>query len=185
MVDGLLHALGLVAFWNEWAFKSGVGAGFNSGGLGEGLIVGLDMVDNDSPVPVDVDCTEGLDVGGVGGAEVGLLDDFIQTVNAVVGVGQDVLVHLLDSVVVVLEGLLDFIGWVFLVFKTPWAGVAGSAGGWAVGWGWVSVGWLGLVWWGWPVRSRCRCIRWGSGAVPVWWWGRCVWSWGVRSWAVG
>ena len=61
------------------------------------------------------------------------LDNLVQSVDAVVGVGKDVLVHLLDSVVVVLESLLDLIGWVLLVFETPGAGVAGSAGRWAIG----------------------------------------------------
>jgi len=147
--------------------------------------MGLDMVDNNSPVSIDIDGTEWLDVSGVGGAEVGLLDNLVQTVNTVVGVGQDILVHLLHSIIMVLEGFLDFIGRVLLVFKTPWAGVASSASGWTVGWGRVSIGWLWVVWWGWSVRSRCRCVWWGSRAVPIWGWGRSVCNWGIWGWGVG
>ena len=154
----------------------------------------LDVVDNDSPVTVDVDGTEGLDVSGIGGAEVSLLDDLVQTVDAVVGVGEDVLVHLLDSVVVVFEGFLDFVGRVLLIFETPGAGVAGGAGGWArwaIGWR-VTVSGSG---WGRTIRSGDWGIwRW-SRAVTVWWGSgcvgsrcigsRCVRSWGVRCRCVG
>jgi len=191
VVDRLLDALGLVAFGNEGTLGAGGGAGLDSGGLGEGLVVSLDVVDHDSPVTVDVDGAEGLDVGGVGGAEISLLDDLVQTVDAVVGVGEDILVHLLDGVVVVFEGFLDLVGRVFLVFKTPGAGVADGTGRWArwaVGWGRVSVGgfvWGRTIWsWDWGIWRR-------SWAVPVWWRGGCVggrcvrsrgvWSWGVRS----
>lgn len=115
VVDGLLDALGLVALRDEGALGAGSGAGLDSGGLGEGLVVSLDMVDDDLPIAVDVDGPQGLDIGGLGGAEVGLLDDLVQPVDAVVSVGQDVLVHLLDGVVVVFESLLDLIGGVLLV----------------------------------------------------------------------
>jgi hypothetical protein len=114
------------------------------------------------------------------------LDNLVQSVDAVVGVGKDVLVHLLDSVVVVLESLLDLIGWVLLVFETPGAGVAGSAGRWAIG-GRVSIGGLGVMRkrsvgsWGVRWRSGAVAIRWGSGCV----WCRCVGSGSVRGRCIG
>jgi len=73
VVDGLLDALGLVALGDEGAFGAGGGAGLDPGRLGEGLVVGLDVVDDDLPVAVDVDGSQGLDVGSLGGAEVSLL----------------------------------------------------------------------------------------------------------------
>jgi hypothetical protein len=62
VVDALLQTLGLVAFSNQGAGLSSCGAFLNSGSLGQGLIVGLDSVDNNSPLSVSVDSTEGLDV---------------------------------------------------------------------------------------------------------------------------
>ena len=155
MVDGLLEALGLVALWDQGAGGAGGGALLDPGGLGQGLIVGLDLVDHDPPLAVDVDGPLGLDVGGLGGAEVGLLHDLLQAGHAVVSVGQDVLVHLLDRVVVVLDSLLDLVGGVLLILKAPGLGVTLGAlgrgvvgllgrvvGSWVVGF----VVWFGMIW---------------------------------------
>lgn len=98
----------------------------------------FDVVHDDLPLAVHIDPSDGLYVGGVGGADVGLLeyalpvyialilsfwlfrethlDDFIESVDAVVGVGQHILVHLLHGVVVVLQGVLDLINRILLVF---------------------------------------------------------------------
>ena len=151
VVDGLLEALGLVALWDQGAGGAGGGALLDPCGLGQGLVVGLDLVDHDPPLAVDVDGPLGLDVGGLGGAEVGLLHDLLQAGHAVVSVGQDVLVHLLDRVVVVLDGLLDLVGGVFLVLKAPGLRVVNGALWWlvVVGLG-VGVG-LGLVVRSWSV----------------------------------
>jgi len=145
VVDALLQALGLVAFGHQWAGVSWGGALFDAGSLGEGFVVGLDVVDHDPPLAVDVDGTEGLDIGSLGGAEVSLLDNVLQASHRVVRVGKDVLVHLLDGVVVVLDGLLDLVGGVLFVLKTPWLGVVNGALGWAVGRLLVRVVWSGVV----------------------------------------
>lgn len=192
VVDRLLDALGLVAFGNKWAFSSGACASLNPGGLGKGFVVGLDVVDNDPPVTVDVDGSEGLDVCGVSGTEVRLLDDLVQAVDTVVGVGKDVLVHLLDGIVVVFEGLLDLIGGVLLILKTPWSGVSMGTSRGAIHWrgtvcGLSSVCW----WWGCSVWWGDGGVWWRGWAVAVWWGSGCVrrrsvgcggvWGWGVRS----
>lgn len=83
----------------------------------------LHVVHNNSPFAVDIDSSGGLDVGSGGGAQVGFLNDFLQTVDRVIGVGQDILVHLLDGVVVVFDGLLDFVSGVLGVLQTPGFGV--------------------------------------------------------------
>ena len=83
----------------------------------------LHVVHNNSPFAVDIDSSGGLDVGSGRGAQVGFLNDFLQTVDRVIGVGQDILVHLLDGVVVVFDGLLDFVSGVFGVLQTPGFGV--------------------------------------------------------------
>jgi hypothetical protein len=127
VVDVLLETLGLVAWGNQGAGLSGSGALLNSGGLGQSLVVGLDTVDDDSPLAMGVDGSPGLDVGGDRGAEVGLLDNLLQSVHAVVGVGQHVLVDGLDTLVVVLKGGLYLIGGVLRVLNAPGLGVADGA----------------------------------------------------------
>jgi len=197
VVDVLLETLGLVAFWNQWAGGSGGGALLNAGSLGEGLVVGLDVVDDDPPLAVDVDGTKGLDVGSLGWAQVSLLDNVLQAGNGVVRVGQDVLVHLLDSVVVVFDGLLDLVGWVLNVLQAPWLRVVLRALWWAILWllvwvvgsGMVGSGMVGSMVWGSVVWGS---VVWGSmvcvGSRMVWLcvvWGRLwvVWGWlMVRSW---
>ena len=110
----------------------------DAGGLAEGLVVGLDVVDHDAPLAVDVDGAPRLDVLGLGGAEVGLLCDVPQAVHRVLSVGQHVLVQLLHGVVVVLDGLLDLVGRVLGVLEavrlrvavgTLGLGVVGVVGG--------------------------------------------------------
>ena len=118
VVDGLLQTLGLVAFGHERARRSGAGALLDAGGLAEGFVVGLDAIDDDPPLAVDVDGSQGLDVFGFGGAQVSLLDDVLKTVDGVLGVGQDILVELLHGIVVILDGLLDLVGGVFGVLET-------------------------------------------------------------------
>ena len=60
MVDGLLQTLGLVTGGHKGTSITSGGALLNSGGLGQGLVVGLDAVDNDSPFSVSVDSSQGL-----------------------------------------------------------------------------------------------------------------------------
>ena len=187
VVDALLEALGLVAFWDEWASGSWSSAFLDTGGLGEGFVVSLDVVNDDPPLAVDVDSTEWLDVGSLGWAQVGLLDDLLQAGNRVVGVGQDILVHLLDGVVVVFDSLLDFVGWVFGVFQAEWFWVTLGALWWAivgfVVWGRVMGSWVVGSWvmgsWvvgGWVMGN------WVVGSWVVWL--RVVWLWVVRFWVI-
>jgi hypothetical protein len=72
---------------------------------------------------------------------------------------------LLDSIIVVLKSLLDLIGGVLLVFKTPGSRVTSSAGRWTIDWR-MSVGRFGVMGnsailrgdgsiGGWGIRSRC------------------------------
>lgn len=183
VVDGLLQALGFVALRDQGASRSGGGALFDAGGLGQGLVVGLDVVDHDAPLAVNVDGPQGLDVAGLRGAQVGFLDDLLQPVDGVVGVGQHVLVHLLHRVVVVLDGLLDLVGGVLGVLKAPGLGVTGGAFGLMVRLGMVN----GVVGSG---VMRGRVVRGGmmghmvwDGSIGVWVvgvrvvWGGAVWHW--------
>ena len=78
VVDGLLQALGLVALGHEGAGGAGGGAVLDAGGLAQGLVVRLDVVDDDPPLAVHVDGAPRLDVLGLGGAEVRLLGDVTQ-----------------------------------------------------------------------------------------------------------
>jgi hypothetical protein len=132
VVDGLLEALGLIAFRDERARSTGSCAVLDASSLAEGLIVGLDVVHDNSPLAKNIDCATGLDVLDVGWAEVGLLNNVFQAVNGVLSVGEDIFVQLLDRVIVVLKGLLNLVSGVLGVFKTIGFGVAMGALGWSI-----------------------------------------------------
>ena len=160
VVDALLETLGLIAGGHQRASLPRGGALLNPGCLGEGLVVGLDSIHHHPPLAVSVDCPQRLDVGSDRGAEVGLLHNLLQSVHAVLSVGQHVLVYCLDSLVVVLEGVLYLIGGVLSVLQAPGLGVVNGAcrglivglrlvvrGGFMVGWG-RGVGWGMAIGWG-------------------------------------
>ena len=127
MVDVLLETLGLVTRGHQGAAVSGGGALLNPGGLTQGLVVGLDSIDDDPPPAVGVDGALGLDVGGDGGTEVGLLDNLLQPVHAVLSVGEYVLVDGLDTLVVILERVLNLVCGVLGILETPGLGVIDGA----------------------------------------------------------
>merc|ERR1712128_49719 len=133
------------------------GALLNPGCLGEGLVVGLHSIHHHPPLAVSVDCPQRHDVGCDRGAEVGLLHNLLQSVHAVLSVGQHVLVHGLDSFIVVLEGMFYLIGGVLSVLKAPGLGVVNRAcWGLIVGLrlvvgGWLMVGWGMGICWGWGI----------------------------------
>ena len=62
VVDGFLEALGLVTGWHKGARLSSSGALLNTSSLGEGLIVSLHSVHNNSPLAIGIDSTQRLDV---------------------------------------------------------------------------------------------------------------------------
>jgi hypothetical protein len=132
VVDGLLEALGLIAFRDERAGRTGCCAVLDASSLAEGLVVGLDIVHNNPPLAKNIDGATGLDVLDVGRAEVGLLDNVLQAVDGVLSVSKDILVQLLDRVIVVLNGLLNLIGGVLGVLKTIRLGVAVGTLGWGI-----------------------------------------------------
>lgn len=142
VVDVLLKTLGLVAGWDQWAGLPSSGALLDTGGLGESLVVSLHTVDNNPPLAVSVDGSLRLDVGSDGGTEVSLLDDLLQSLDAVLGIGQHVLVDGLDTLVVVLESMLDLIGRIFSILQTPSLGVTNGALGRFVVFGLVVGFWL-------------------------------------------
>jgi len=153
VVDVLLETLGLVAWRHKRTGVSSSGTFLDTSSLGQSLVVSLDSVDDNPPLSVGVDGSPGLDVGGDGGAEVGLLHDLLQPGHAVVGVGEDVLVDGLHSLVVVLQGVLDLVGRVFRILQAPSLWVADGTLWWSVRlWGvfWLMVGggvgnWGGLM----------------------------------------
>ena len=166
VVDVLLETLCLVTRGHQGAAVSGGGALLNPGGLTQGLVVGLDSVNDDPPLAVGVDGAQGLDVGGDGGAEVSLLDNLLQPVHAVLGVGEHVLVNGLDTLVVVLEGVLNLVGGVLGVLETPGLGVIDGALGGSVGLSMVSG--LGVVGGGSVVGSGLMVGSWlviGGGVI--------------------
>jgi len=185
VVDALLETLGLIAGRHERASLPSGGALLNPGCLGEGLVVGLHSIHHHPPLAVSVDCPQRHDVGCDRGAEVGLLHNLLQSVHAVLSVGQHVLVHGLDSFIVVLEGMFYLIGGVLSVLKAPGLGVVNrTCWGLIVGLRLVVGGWL-MVGWGRGI-GRSRGIGGGRGIGR----GRSIgrgmticWGWGIgRGW---
>lgn len=210
VIDGFLQALGFVALWYEGTGASSCGTFFNTGCLSQSFVMSFNVVNNNSPFSVGIDGSQWLDVGGFRWAQVGFLNNFLQSIDRVIGVGQNVFVHLLNGVIVVFDGLLDFVGGVFGIFKTPsfwvvygtlwWRGIMNGCG--MVRGSMVR---SGVVWGGSMVdRSmvdsvvgggvsgvRCRCVgimvggRGGSVRIMVR--GRAVVGghWGVTVWCRG
>lgn len=164
------------------------------------------VVNYNAPLAMDINGSQRLNVGSFRGTQVGFLDDFLQTVDGVIGVGQHVFIHLLDGIVVVFDGFLNFVSGIFGIFQAPRFGVAFGTywgmfgvfywmvrgirswvmgrrvmGGWVVGDGMVG-----------GIRFRGGVIRsWGvwGGGISVWGRGGCVpvrgGSWVVGGWMMG
>jgi len=77
VVDGLLQAFGFIALWYKWAGITRSQTFFNTGSLGESLVVSFNVVDNYSPFAFSVDSPKRPDIGSLRGAEIGL---FLQSV---------------------------------------------------------------------------------------------------------
>jgi len=71
-VDALLETFGLIALRHKRASITRSQTFLNTGGLGESLVVSFNVVDDNSPFTLSVDSTKRLDVGSLGGTEVGL-----------------------------------------------------------------------------------------------------------------
>jgi len=143
VVDGLLQTLCLVTGGDKGTRLSGSCTLFYTGSLGEGFIVSLHSVNNNSPLPIGVNSTEWLNISSHRGTQVGLLYNLLQAVNTVLGISEHVLIDSLHSFVVILKSVLYLIGGVLGVFQAPSFGVVNRAL-----WGLVMIGfWL-------MVRSR-------------------------------
>ena len=92
VVGVLLDALGLVAVGDEWAGLVDGGALFNAGCLGECLILGLDIVDNDSPLAICVDGSQWDIITDFRGTEIDLVVEFLQVLHRVVCVSNHIFV---------------------------------------------------------------------------------------------
>ena len=118
--DVLLHALGFVAGRNQWTSSSnGHVTLFDAHVLVEFVAVRFDLVDNDAPFARDIDGAQRLHVGRSAGAEVSLLDQFVQSIDRVLSVEGNVLVDRQDGFVVLIESVLHFVGGVFRICQTP------------------------------------------------------------------
>jgi len=155
VVDALLEALGLVAGGHQGASLASRCTLLDPRGLGECLVVGLHSVHDHPPLAVCVDRPEGHDVSSFGWTEVSLLHDLLQSVHAVLSVGQHILVDCLDALVVVLKGMLNLVGGVLGILETPGLGVVNGTDG----------GLVCIMVWGWSrvVRSCVsHCMNWSG-----------------------
>jgi hypothetical protein len=103
VVDVLLETLCVVAGGDERTGLPGREALLDPRGLGQSLVVRLHSIHHDPPLAGSVDCPEGHDVAGLGGTQVSLLHQLLQSLYTVLRVGQNILVDGLDALVVVLE----------------------------------------------------------------------------------
>jgi len=62
VVDGFLETLCFIASWHKWTGFSGSCALLNASSLGQSLIMSFNTIDNDSPLSISVNSTEGLNV---------------------------------------------------------------------------------------------------------------------------
>ena len=95
VVDALLDAFRLVAHGDQRAScTGGVGVAlFNASVLVEFVVVRLDFVDDDSPLALNVDGAQRLDVGCRAWAQVSFLYQLLQTIDRVGCVSDNVLVE--------------------------------------------------------------------------------------------
>lgn len=120
MENVLLDALGLVAGRDQGTGGAHDHVAFlNSGRLRVLDAVGLDVVDDGTPLAVNVDGTKGTHVIGGTRAQVNLVVQLVQSVDRVFRVRQFVLVESDDGLVVLVQGLLHFVLGIFVVFQAP------------------------------------------------------------------
>ena len=91
-----MKTLGFIALWYKWASRSWSGTFFNASSLGQGFVMSLDSIYDDSPFTSSVDSTEGLNISGFGWAEIGFFYNILQAGYRVIGISQNILVHLLN-----------------------------------------------------------------------------------------
>ena len=123
MENILLHTFGLVAGRDQGAGGADDNVAFlNSSSLRVLDAVRLDVVDDGAPLAFHVDGPKRTDVVGGTRAEVRLVVQLVQSVDRILSVGQFVLVESHDGLVVVVQGLLDFVLGIFRIFQTPGLG---------------------------------------------------------------
>ena len=96
VVDRFLQALGFVTLRDKRTSLSSGGTFFDTGGLGQSFVMGFDVVNDEPPFSVNVNGGNWLNISGFRWAQVGFFNNFLQSVNRVIGIGQNILVHLLD-----------------------------------------------------------------------------------------
>jgi len=96
VVDRFLQALGFIALWDKRTGLSSSGTFLNTGGLGQSFVMGFDVVDDEPPFSINVNGGNGLNISGFRWAQVGFFNNFLQSVDRVIGIGQNILVHLLN-----------------------------------------------------------------------------------------
>jgi len=174
VVDGLLQALGFIALRDQ---RAGISRGptfFNTGGLGESLIVSLKVVDDDSPFALSVDSSQRSDVGSLRGTEVSLFLQGCGPLNRQLSVELSYIsIEVPELCEVIINCSLQFVSWVFSIFKAPVLSVVDRAGRvlsfvcmyWFVSWCWFIGSWLMVVSWSMLIRwgrmvGWCRLVRW-------------------------
>ena len=96
VVDRFLQALGFVALRDKRTSLSSGGTFFDTGGLGQSFVMSLDSIDNDSPFAMYINSTKRLNVSSFRWTKISFFNNILQSGDRVVGVSQNILVHLLN-----------------------------------------------------------------------------------------
>lgn len=73
-----MKTLGFVALWYKWACRSRGGTFFNASSLGQGFVMSLDGVNNNSPFAMNINSTKRLDVSSFRWAKIGFFNNILQ-----------------------------------------------------------------------------------------------------------
>ena len=115
-----MNALGIVAIRNKWAGGSHFDvAFFDAGALRKFVAVRFQMIDDNAPFAFNIHRAQRLDIGSRARAQVGLLREIVQLLNGQSSVDDNVLVHGLHLLVMIVKCLLRFSMWVVGILETP------------------------------------------------------------------
>lgn len=152
MVDELLQALGLVTLRNERALMSRSGTLLDSSRLTQSLVMSLHLIDHDPPLSIGIHSTQRHHITRARRTQIGLVVNVLDPIHRVIRVGNHILVQRSHRRIMILNGMLDLTGGIFVVGEAPGFGRVLGASGWSI---------VGLV------RVRCGGLR-GTGMMgPV------------------
>lgn len=115
-----LYAFGIVAIRYKWTGGSYFDVAlFDAGALGEFVAIRFQMIDDNAPFSFNIHRAQRLDVGSRARAQIGLLRELVQLLNGQCSVDDNVLVHGLHLLVMIIKCLLCFSEGVIGILEAP------------------------------------------------------------------